>query len=287
MLIDTYRVKRIIMLIEFSRKRDTLKPGVVKTENGTSIYHRLKAGETDFQTEHVTVGFILNRSPEHEASFGNGQFVRTPMSPGEGWVLPAGVEGKARWRQNLDLLNVHFSASALARVNNGITPDFKILTQVNDPAFVQLALNLHETAEQTETIMRMYRDTMMFALVAHVNRSYGGTVMESLAPKMDPRLQRAVTLAEEKLNTDLSLADLAKEAGMSPFHFTRSFKRATGLPPHQFLATRRVERAKILLKSTQLPIVEIAYRVGYENVSHFSHLFKRVTGGTPSEFRGV
>jgi AraC family transcriptional regulator len=83
----------------------------------------------------------------------------------------------------------------------------------------------------------------------------------------------------------VSLERLADIAAMSPFHFARSFKKATGMPPHQFLASRRIERAKHLLKMTGLPIVEVAFRVGYENVSHFTQLFRRMTGGTPGQFR--
>jgi AraC family transcriptional regulator len=273
------------MLIELHKKRMSLAETAVEMDAGSTIYHRLKAGEGDFQFQHVTVGFILNQSPKHEGAFGQDTFVPMPMDAGEGWVLPADLDGKARWDQDLDFINVHFSASALARVNNGVAPEFPVLSQVKDPTFVHMALNLHETADATETVMRMYRDTMMFALAAHVNRIYGGAMMQPLAAKLDPRLQRAVNLIESDFSKDISLEDLASAAAMSPFHFSRSFKRATGLPPHQYLASRRVEAAKALLKTTTLPIIEIGFRVGYQDVSHFTQLFKRFTGVTPGEFR--
>jgi AraC family transcriptional regulator len=273
------------MLIELHTKRNSLAETTVETDSGSTTYHRLKAGEGGFQFQHVTVGFVLNQSPKHEGAFGQDKFVAMPMDVGEGWVLPAEMDGKARWNQDLDFINVHFSASALARVNNGETPQFPILSQVTDPTFAHMALNLHETAEATETVMKMYRDTMMFALAAHVNRVYGGTAMEPLAPKLDARLQRAIDLIDAKLTEDIALEDLASAAAMSPFHFSRSFKRATGLPPHQYLASRRIEMAKALLKTTSLPVAEIAFRVGYQDVSHFTQLFKRMTGATPGEFR--
>lgn len=71
---------------------------------------------------------------------------------------------------------------------------------------------------------------------------------------------------------------------MSPIYFAESFKRAFGMAPHQFVATKRIEAAKALLTTT-LPITEIAYRAGYEDASHFTQLFKRMTGQIPGGFR--
>jgi AraC family transcriptional regulator len=90
---------------------------------------------------------------------------------------------------------------------------------------------------------------------------------------------------ETDLTGDLSLETLASVAGFSVFHFAKSFKAATGQPPHAFVMSRRVERAKVLLKTTSLPLLEIAYRVGWENAAHFSTAFKRATGLTPGAFR--
>jgi AraC family transcriptional regulator len=209
------------------------------------------------------------------------------MDAGEGWVLPAGLPGKARWYQELDFMNVHISASALSRINDGKLPQYEARSQVRDPTFVQLAVNLHEIAEADETILKMYRDTMMFALAAHVNHVWGGVRRELLTQRVDSRIRRAIDYIEAHLETDISLEKLASVAAMSPYHFSRIFKSATGLPPHRFLASRRINRAKPLLKTTNLPIVEIAYRVGYADVSHFTQLFKRITGGTPGNFRNA
>jgi AraC family transcriptional regulator len=273
------------MLIELHLKRDLLKPGQIDSANGTTVLRKLKAGEGEFHHPHVTVGFVLNRSPKHEMAFGDEKYVPTPLEAGHGWVLPSDFEWKARWSQELDFVNVYLSASALAKVNDGITPVFQAKNQILDPFFVQLAISLHETAHLEDTVEKMYRDTTMFTLAAHVNRIYGNTPMKPLASKLDPRFKRVIDIIESRVGKEISLEDLANAANMSPFHFSRSFKRAIGLPPHQYLATRRVEHAKNLLKSTQLPVTEIAYRVGYVNLSHFIQLFRRVTGCTPGEFR--
>lgn len=107
--------------------------------------HRLKAVEGEFKFQHVTVGFIPNRSPKHEGAFGQDRFLSMPMEAGMGWVLSAELDGKTRWDQELDFINVHFSASAFGKVNNGETPEFTTLIQVTDLTFVEMALNLEET----------------------------------------------------------------------------------------------------------------------------------------------
>lgn len=273
------------MLLELHIRKDAFVPGSVSSAFGSSTYLRLKAGEGEFQSPEVTVGFVLNHSPQHEMAFGQTKLNHTPLNAGEGWVIPAGLDGKARWSQETDFVSVHFSASALAKVNDGVVPSFQLRTNVLDPVFVRLSMSLHEMSDVSDTVDKMYRDTTMFTLAAHVNRLYGGVDPRPLVPRLDPRLQRAISHANAQCHTDLTLEDLSKTAAMSPFHFARSFKRATGLPPHQYVTKQRIELAKSLLRDTPLPVTEVANRAGYENVSHFIRLFKRLTGGTPGEFR--
>jgi len=72
---------------------------------------------------------------------------------------------------------------------------------------------------------------------------------------------------------------------MSAFHFAHLFKQTTGLSPYRYVIELRLERAKSLLRSTELPITEIAQQVGYWNNSHFAVAFHRATGVTPRDFR--
>jgi AraC family transcriptional regulator len=75
-------------------------------------------------------------------------------------------------------------------------------------------------------------------------------------------------------------------AHLSVYHFARQFKAATGLPPHQYVILRRVERAKELLQAgTDLSLAEVAARAGFSDQSRFSHHFKRLVGVTPGQFR--
>jgi AraC-like DNA-binding protein len=72
---------------------------------------------------------------------------------------------------------------------------------------------------------------------------------------------------------------------MSPAHFARSFKDAFGVPPHRYLLTRRIERAKTLLRDTDTPIIDIAFETGWSSLGTFGRVFHDVTGQTPTALR--
>jgi AraC family transcriptional regulator len=100
------------------------------------------------------------------------------------------------------------------------------------------------------------------------------------------KLRAVVEYVEEHLDAGLTLEQMAAVAHLSAYHFARQFKVATGQPPHQYLITRRVERAQQLLHADRdLSLAEIAASVGFADQSHFSHHFKRVVGVTPRQFR--
>ena len=82
-----------------------------------------------------------------------------------------------------------------------------------------------------------------------------------------------------------TVSALADEARLSRYHFSRVFRAATGLPPHRHLTERRLERAKVPLRATEMPIIEIALDVGFSGQAHLTDCFHRVIGGKPGEFR--
>jgi AraC family transcriptional regulator len=100
------------------------------------------------------------------------------------------------------------------------------------------------------------------------------------------RLRAVVEYIEEHIGGGPTLEQIAAIAGLSPYHFARQFKAATGLPPHQYVIMRRVERAKSLLRAgTDLALAQLAARAGFSDQSQFSHHFKRIVGVTPGQFR--
>ena len=102
---------------------------------------------------------------------------------------------------------------------------------------------------------------------------------------MPERLFRAIQYVERNLSRSINLNSLADVACLSKFHFSRTFKEYSGLSPMQFVASRRIAKAKQLLQRVDLTIATVALRVGYNDVNDFIRQFKKLTGKTPSQFR--
>jgi AraC-like DNA-binding protein len=101
-------------------------------------------------------------------------------------------------------------------------------------------------------------------------------------------LYRRIVLAklfiDEHFAENINLHDIANEAYFSRFHFIRLFKMAYARTPHQYLTWVRIERAKLLLQSN-IPVSDVCYAVGFEEISSFTHLFKKFTKSTPAFYQ--
>jgi AraC-like DNA-binding protein len=98
-------------------------------------------------------------------------------------------------------------------------------------------------------------------------------------------LLRAKDLADGRYFEPLTVADLARAAGLSRAHFSREFRRAFGETPHQYVLTRRLERAAALLRNTDRSVTEICFAVGLTSLGSFTSSFGRVYGTTPLAYR--
>lgn len=99
------------------------------------------------------------------------------------------------------------------------------------------------------------------------------------------RLLRAKDRMDGASHEEWPVQRLAAVSGVSAAHFARSFKEAFGIPPHRYLLARRIERAKALLRDTNLPITEIAFRTGWNSLGTFGRIFREITGESPSQLR--
>src|SRR5882757_4615294 len=111
--------------------------------------------------------------------------------------------------------------------------------------------------------------------------------MEQL--NQDPELLRRLLRAKDRMDVasheEWPVERLARVSGVSQAHFARSFRDAFGVPPHRYLLTRRIERAKALLRDTDLPVTEIAFQTGWGSLGTFGRTFRDVTGESPGELR--
>lgn len=107
--------------------------------------------------------------------------------------------------------------------------------------------------------------------------------------QQDPDLLRRLLRSKDRIDAASHeawpVSRLARVSGVSPAHFARAFKQAFGVPPHRYLLTRRIERAIALLRDTDLPITEVAFRTGWESLGTFGRTFRDVTGESPSANR--
>ena len=115
------------------------------------------------------------------------------------------------------------------------------------------------------------------------------TAPNRLGPLVGDELFRRLCQSREFLaahcDEPVHLADAAREACISPFHYHRLFSRAFGETPHDFVTRLRIDRAKRLLARDQLPVTEVCFAVGYESLGSFSTRFRSVVGYSPSEFQ--
>ncbi|CAA9509844.1 MAG: Transcriptional regulator, AraC family [uncultured Solirubrobacteraceae bacterium] len=108
-----------------------------------------------------------------------------------------------------------------------------------------------------------------------------------MTPEEAAHLRRAKDLVDRAYAEPLDVAALARQAHASPWHFSRRFKEAYGESPHQYVVTRRVERAQELLRNTGLSVTEICFEVGFESLGSFSSAFHRIAGMTPTAYRAA
>jgi AraC-like DNA-binding protein len=125
----------------------------------------------------------------------------------------------------------------------------------------------------SETAMRATRD------------SDTGAVKQSVHPVR--HLLRAKDLIDARYREPLDVATLARAAHLSPAHFSREFRRAFGEPPHQYLLTRRLERAAALLRTTDRSVADICLLVGLRSLGSFTTSFGRVYGMSPTAYRAA
>jgi transcriptional regulator GlxA family with amidase domain len=105
----------------------------------------------------------------------------------------------------------------------------------------------------------------------------------------DPELLRRLLRAKDRMDAasheEWPVRRLARVSAVSEAHFARSFKEAFGIPPHRYLLTRRIERARALLRDTDLSITEIAFQTGWSSLGTFGRTFRDITGESPGELR--
>lgn len=256
-----------------------LFPGVA-TNKQLDKHHIFIPLAGSFEASTVTVG---------------GNIAHARRTVGQAIIVPAGQQYSANWREELEDVAIHLDHDFVARsAGELLQPDrveMMAACEIGDPLVHQIGLALASEIDAGAPSGSIYAESLVNTMVAHLLRHYSSAGerfqlnLANLGGLPKHKLRRVTEFIEENLERDLTLTEIAEIAELSPFHFARSFKQATGSTPIQFLTQRRIDLAKRLLAESDLPIVEIGLRAGFKNQSHFTTLFRKVTAMTPKAYR--
>ena len=245
------------------------EPLIVWVISGEAIVEEREI-DRDWVTNTVTVGdFFLTRSP-------------TPY--------------EMRWRATgaapFQVMHLYLSVPLFERVAKDLLgraapPALRDVSGGKDEQLSHLLALIHQELTAEGKGSQLFIQGLAQSLAVHLIRNYAsngsGGGRQTALPGF--KLRRAVAYLEEHLAEPFNLAKLSEAVGMSEFHFSRLFKKATGLSPSRYFIRQRVARAQLLLQETDTSIIKIGMSVGYSSPSHFAQVFRRETGLPPSHYR--
>jgi AraC family transcriptional regulator len=220
-----------------------------------------------------------------------------PLPAGSTRVYEPGLPMRGIFRGSYDALHLHVPNTMIAeyaaesanagcghRHTTSLTTDRRIV----DPVIERLARALTHAEALGGAFGQSYAEGISLAITAQL---FGGSSdgASTHRPRVSGlskwRMKRATEYMAANLAEPISLADIAAASGLSRMHFAAQFRAATGLRPHEYLLQRRIERARELLLNSRLPLVEIAFEVGFKTQAHFTTVFARFVGETPNVWR--
>jgi AraC family transcriptional regulator len=218
-----------------------------------------------------------------------------PPPAGSIMLVPAGSPAGWRWSGRRDLLSIYLEPGLVERVAAeafDLDPARLTVTPLDGLELPHLRAAM--TAVGAELTAGGAGGSLAAESLANVLAVH--LIRQVLTPRRTARrpdgalprsrLRAAVEYIEGHLDASPTLEEMAAVARLSTYHFAHQFKRATGLPPYQYVIMRRVERAEQLLRAaTDLPLAEIAARAGFSDQSVFCRHFKRLVGVTPGRFK--
>ena len=214
------------------------------------------------------------------------------LRPGDLSLLANSLPNEPRWHDTMEFIAIGLDPTFVEASFGDALPharvSFRPVRGESDEAAMTFAnLIRHELADAT-FVGTLFGDTLALGLSRYLLGRYGLGVHEPRGALTGIQLGRVVDYVYANLAEDVGLEALAGQAYVSPFHFARLFRNATGLSPHQFVLRLRVNHAQRLMRSRQgRTLTEIAVAAGFFDQAHFTKTFKRLVGITPSAFAAL
>lgn len=274
-----------------------ITPGRILVSSKGLDWHgiHIEKGENDgFTPDDVTVTqhyFAMNTGPAMQWEWKDGSTFKTHCyETGELWVNPAGVPFSHRISGHNQFVLLTLEPQKLTDLMpEGSSSEYKVFRRQHrsrDKHLQMLIQALLIEAEMGGPNGQLYVDSLSTALSAHFVNHYSVEQPGNLVTPYTSERQRfenVIAYIEAHLTEDIGLSDLALQAGLSKFHFSRLFKQTVGLTPHKYVIKRRIEQAAQQLKQGQ-SITQVAHQFGFSDQSHFTRVFKQIKGSTPRQF---
>lgn len=219
-----------------------------------------------------------------------GQRKQQHVRAGHVSILPANLPHEVVLERKQEMIVINFEPALIEQIADellGKNTEIIVQWAAQDPLIHQLGHDLRREFQQRQPRL-LYVESVVHVLANHLIRHYSTNYIscEDLTNKLPPRkLQQVINYINNQLERDVTLSELADVVQMSQYRFARAFKKSTGIPPHQYLLSQRIEKAKKLLGETHLSIADISYQLGFASQSHFTATFRRFTTVTPSVYR--
>jgi AraC family transcriptional regulator len=238
---------------------------------------------------------LFSRPPEELDLRYEGVKRHVPPPAGAIMLVPAGNPTLWRWSGSFDSLHIFLEPGLVTRIAAeafGLDPARLTVPPLDGLDLPQLQTAMWAVAAELTpggAGGRLAAESLANVLAVHLIRHVSAT--RQSARRRNGALPRAklravVEYIEEHLDSGPTLEQMAAIARLSPNYFAWQFKRATGLPPHQYVLDRRVERAQQFLQTgSDISLAKVAAEAGFWDQSQFSHHFKRLIGVTPGQFR--
>lgn len=215
------------------------------------------------------------------------------LLPNSAQIVPAGTLCYSQWSARPTLLAIAFEPALIEKLRRetGVCEEGVVRARfgMRDPEIDAIVSKLRLELQFGGWSGRPYLEALGVVLAVHLLRNYASArcSRKTGGGLGSRRLRRVVEFVETHLGEELTQADLARVAELSPHHFASAFRSATGVAPHRYLTERRIARACELLAKSEATVTTIAHALGFASHGHFSESFHRFVGVTPSEYKAA